>query len=148
MKFTEDRLEQAIIELLAAEGYPHSVGAALSLETGRNPDDVLIKSDLRAFLATRYQADSITDYEIDAIIHKLDYLPASDLYDTNKAVMKWIADGFLLKREDHTQKDLYIQLIDYEALDNNRYRIVSQMAIQGFETRIPDAILYINGLPL
>ncbi|WP_435949198.1 type I restriction endonuclease subunit R [Psychrobacter sp. DM8] len=148
MKFTEDRLEQAIIELLAAEGYPHSVGAALSLETGRNPDDVLIKSDLRAFLATRYQADSITDYEIDAIIHKLDYLPASDLYDTNKAVMKWIADGFLLKREDHTQKDLYIQLIDYQALDNNRFRIVSQMAIQGFETRIPDAILYINGLPL
>ena len=72
MKFTEDRLEQAIIELLAAEGYPHSVGAALSFETGRNPDDVLIKADLRQFLATRYQADSITDYEIDSIIHKLD----------------------------------------------------------------------------
>ena len=148
MKFTEDRLEQAIIELLAAEGYPHSVGAALSFETGRNPDDVLIKSDLRQFLATRYQADSITDYEIDSIIHKLDYLPASDLYDSNKAIMKWVADGFLLKREDHTQKDLYIQLLDYEALDNNRFRIVSQMEIQGFELRIPDAILYINGLPL
>lgn len=148
MKFTEDRLEQAIIELLAAEGYPHSVGAAFSFETGRNPDDVLIKSDLRQFLATRYQADSITDYEIESIIHKLDYLPASDLYDSNKAIMKWVADGFLLKREDHTQKDLYIQLLDYEALDNNRFRIVSQMEIQGFELRIPDAILYINGLPL
>ena len=144
MKFTEDRLEQAIIELLAAEGYPHTLGEALD----RNLDDVLIKSDLRQFLATRYQDDLITEYEIESIIHKLEYLPASDLYDSNKAIMKWVADGFLLKREDHTQKDLYIQLIDYEALDNNRFRIVNQMEIQGFELRIPDGILYINGLPL
>ncbi|MGR3900518.1 type I restriction endonuclease subunit R [Psychrobacter sp. 1176_08] len=144
MKFTEDRLEQAIIELLAAEGYPHTVGEALN----RNPDDVLIKSDLRQFLATRYRDDSITEYEIESIIHKLEYLPASDLYDTNKAIMKFVADGFFLKREDYTQKDLYIQLLDYEALDNNRFRIVNQMEIQGFELRIPDGILYINGLPL
>ncbi len=149
MKFTEDRLEQAIIELLAAEGYPHTVGEALD----RSPDDVLIKSDLRQFLATRYQADLITDYEIESIIHKLEYLPASDLYDTNKAIMKFIADGFFLKRDDYTQKDLYIQLIDYDAIggsaiDTNCYRIVNQMEIQGFELRIPDGILYINGLPL
>lgn len=144
MKFTEDRLEQAIIELLSAEGYPHTLGEILD----RNPDDVLIKSDLRHFLATRYKDDLITDYEIESIIHKLEYLPASDLYDTNKAIMKLVADGFTLKREDYTQKDLYIQLIDYEALDNNRFRIVSQMEIQGFELRIPDSILYINGLPL
>lgn len=144
MKFTEDRLEQAIIELLAAEGYPHTLGEALD----RNLDDVLIKSDLRHFLATRYRDESITDYEIESIIHKLEYLPASDLYDTNKAIMKLVADGFTLKREDYTQKDLYIQLIDYEALDNNRFRIVNQMEIQGFELRIPDSILYINGLPL
>jgi type I restriction enzyme R subunit len=144
LKFTEDRLEQAIIELLAAEGYPHTLGEALD----RNLDDVLIKSDLRHFLATRYKADLITEYEIESIIHKLEYLPASDLYDTNKAIMKLVADGFTLKREDYTQKDLYIQLIDYEALNNNRFRIVNQMEIQGFELRIPDGILYINGLPL
>ncbi|WP_201556181.1 type I restriction endonuclease subunit R [Psychrobacter immobilis] len=144
MKFTEDKLERAIIELLATEGYPHIVGEALE----RNHDDVLIKSDLRKFLATRYQSEAITSYEIDSIIHKLEYIPASDLYDTNKAIMKFIADGFLLKREDHTQKDLYIQLIDYDSINKNAYRIISQMAIQGFELRIPDAILYINGLPL
>jgi len=144
LKFTEDRLEQAIIELLAAEGYPHTLGETLD----RNPDDVLIKSDLRQFLAARYQADLITEYEIESIIHKLEYLPASDLYDTNKDIMKLVADGFTLKREDYTQKDLYIQLIDYEALDNNRFRIANQMEIQGFELRIPDGILYINGLPL
>ena len=144
MKFTEERLEQAIIELLGKEGYPHSRGESIN----RTPSDVLIKSDLYEFLATRYQNESITESEIDSVIHKLEYLPASDLYDTNKAIMKFVSDGFLLKREDANQKDLYIQLIDYDDIDNNHYRIVNQMEIHGYELRIPDGILYINGLPL
>ncbi|WP_182407533.1 type I restriction endonuclease subunit R [Psychrobacter sp. GP33] len=148
MTFTEDKLEQAIIELLGVQGYAHTHGETLTYECARRPEEVLIKSDLRAYLATRYQADLITDYEIESIIHKLDYLPASDLYDSNKAIMKWVADGFLLKREDHLQKDLYIQLLDYDEMHNNHFRLVNQMGIQGFELRIPDSILYINGLPL
>jgi type I restriction enzyme R subunit len=144
MKFTEERLEQAIIELLGKEGYPHTYGEAIE----RAPEDVLIKPDLREFLAKRYQVKGITAYEIEQIIHKLEYLPASDLYDTNKVIMKFVSDGFLLKREDATQKDLYIQLIDFVDLENNCYRIVNQMEIQGYELRIPDGILYINGLPL
>lgn len=144
MKFTEATLEQAIIALLAAEGYPHSLGAVLD----RNPDDVLIKSDLRDFLAARYHADAITANEIETIIHQLEYLPASDLYDSNKKIMQCVADGLPLKREDPTQKDLHIQLIDYATTDSNRYRMVNQMEIQGYALRIPDGILYINGLPL
>lgn len=144
MKFTEASLEHAIIDLLAAEGYPHSIGAALD----RNPDDVLIKSDLREFLAARYHADAITANEIESIIHQLEYLPASDLYDSNKKIMQCVADGMPLKREDPTQKDLHIQLIDYATTDSNRYRMVNQMEIQGYALRIPDGILYINGLPL
>tara|TARA_R110002049_G_scaffold273474_1_gene451227 strand:+ start:6478 stop:9732 length:3255 start_codon:yes stop_codon:yes gene_type:complete len=169
VKFTEGRLEKAIIELLGKEGYPHISGESIE----RAPGDVLIRSDLREFLTKRYQAEGITAYEIEQIIHKLEYLPASDLYDTNKAIMTLVSDGFLLKREDASQKDLYIQLIDYDSVvadlnaatqdqlkiaepslsylpkqDSNIYRIVNQMEIQGFELRIPDGILYINGLPL
>ncbi|MGX9360430.1 type I restriction endonuclease subunit R [Pantoea ananatis] len=169
MKFTEERLEQAIIELLEKEGYLHTVGDAID----RAYEDVLIKSDLREFLFKRYQSVGITEYEIEKIIHMLEYFPASDLYDTNKAIMKLISDGFLLKREDTSQKDLYIQLIDFSSSigdlnleakgkcqvddlgrdyipsqDLNVYRIVTQMGIKGYELRIPDGILYINGLPL
>ena len=62
--------------------------------------------------------------------------------------MKDMSNGFLLKREDHTLKDLFIQLIDYDDISNNTLRVVTQLNIQGYELRIPDAILYINGLPL
>ena len=167
MKFTEAQLEAAIIELLGAEGYPHVLGEAIM----RSPSEVLIKEDLRNFLSKHYADDGITSGEIETILRQLEAYPAGDLYESNKAIMKLVADGFLLKREDHTQKDLYIQLIDYSALPtyrtpepgevdrigedagiynsgNNIFKIVNQLEILGSEKRIPDGILYINGLPL
>ena len=168
MKFTEERLEQAIIELLKEEGYPHVLGQDIA----RNPSEVLIREDLGNFLAQRYADDNITPGEINSVIRKLETFPSSDLYESNKAIMKMVSDGFLLKREDRSQKDLYVQLIDYRELtefrtpqagevttvvaepsatyhaSNNICKIVNQLEITGYEKRIPDGILYINGLPL
>ena len=62
--------------------------------------------------------------------------------------MKLISDGFALKREDRSQKDIWVYLIDYHESNNNTYKIVNQLEIVGYQRRIPDGILYINGLPL
>lgn len=171
MSFNEAKLEQAIIELLGQQGYSHYTGD--SIQRASN-SDVLIKGDLRQFLAAQYAVDNITANEIESIIQQLESLPALDLYESNKTIHKRVADGFLLKRErtQQSQKDLYIQLIDYSGLPEQRvpvagevetlqaeapatyragsniYRLVSQLTIEGSEKRIPDAILYINGLPL
>jgi len=143
--FTEEKLELAILELLGKEGFPHVHGRTID----RADSDVLIRGDLREYLSSRYAADGINEGEIDQIFRRLDAFSAADLYESNKAIMKLISDGFLLKREDRNKKDLYIQLIDYSLIDNNTYKIVNQLEIHGFETpRIPDGILYINGLPL
>jgi type I restriction enzyme, R subunit len=177
MSFTEARLEQAIIELLGQQGFPHIPGGSL----GRSKSGVLIKEDLRAYLGKRYATEQITASEIDTIIHQLEKLPAADLYDSNRTIHRRVADGFLLKREpaagdkQRSKKDLYIQLIDYAGLpeqrvpaegevetlaaaavndpqtaygDGNIYKLVNQLEIEGNELRKPDAILYINGLPL
>jgi type I restriction enzyme R subunit len=104
-KFTEAKLEQAIINLLKGEGYPHYLGETIS----REQSEVLIKDDLSSFLSNKYSREKITHSEIVSIIRKLEVLPASDLYDSNKSIMKMISDGFLLKREDRSQKDLHIQ---------------------------------------
>ena len=45
MKFTEAKLEKAIIELLGEQGYPHLNGGELK----RSNSEVLIKDDLSAF---------------------------------------------------------------------------------------------------
>lgn len=170
MKFTEAQLEKAIIELLGQEGYPYLPGERIV----RSPQEVLIKEDLVAYLEGRYGADGITKGEIETIIRQLENYSAGDLYESNKAIMKLIQDGFLLRREDPKKTDLFIELIDYRTLarhrqpragevptlsaeeeasdygpkDGNIFKVVNQLEITGYETRIPDGILYLNGLPL
>ncbi|MFZ4377388.1 MAG: type I restriction endonuclease subunit R [Saprospiraceae bacterium] len=168
MKFTEQKLEKAFTELLEQEGYPHHSGITII----RKPDEVLIEEDLRNFLLNQYAQENITLNEVNAIILQLKVLPSSDLYESNKTFLKMLSDGFILKREDRSQKDIYIQLINYAGLnkhrqpkeeeliyiiaepeenytiDTNIYKFVNQLEILGNEKRIPDGIVYINGLPL
>lgn len=160
MKFTEAQLEQAFIHLLQQEEMQHVLGNDLRKTEGNMvaesranygyiaTEKVLIEEDLRTFLTMQYREEGITRSEIDSIIRELEQLPASDLYESNKIFMKKLSDGFLLKREDRTQKDIFIQFIDYSEADQNIYKIVNQLAIKGYEMRIPDLILYVNGLPL
>ena len=133
----------------------------------------MIEADLQSFLSSQYAAHGITDNEIHSIILQLKSLAASDLYESNKTFLRMLSDGFILKREDRSQKDIFIQLIDYAGLDkqrqakeefletvwseteqagyakdNNTYKFVTQLEIQGTEKRIPDGILYVNGMPL
>ena len=144
MKFTEETLEKAVIELFEAEQIKHCNGMYIHKEMS----DVLLRDDLKQFLLNQYADDDITLNEITSIIRKLELYPSSALYDSNKAIMKLVSDGFVFKREDRTKKDIFIQLIDYENINNNTFKIVNQLEIQGYEKRIPDAIVYINGLPL
>ncbi|WP_413375573.1 type I restriction endonuclease subunit R [Paenibacillus taichungensis] len=144
MKFTEESLERAVIELFESEDYKHQNGMCIHKEIS----DVLLRDDIKTYLLDRYSDDEITNNEIDSIIREMEVLPSSALYDSNKAIIKMISDGFIFKREDRSKKDLFIQLIDFEGLENNLYKIVNQLEIQGYEKRIPDAIVYVNGLPL
>lgn len=144
MKFTEAQLEQAFIELLVQEDIPHVLGGDIA----RPEEEVLIKEDLKAFLLSQYKAENLTALEADQIIRQLEVFSSSDLYESNKTIMKLISDGFALKREDRSQKDIWIYLIDYSDKNNNTYKIVNQLEITGYHKRIPDGILYINGIPL
>jgi len=65
MKFTEAKLEQAFIELLENEGYPHFVGSSL---VRSSEDEVLIEDDLKTYLLTRYQNANLTETEAQSII--------------------------------------------------------------------------------
>lgn len=168
LSFSEAKLEQAIIELLQEQGYQHLIGDDVPRSS---LDHVIIEDDLRHYLASRYQIDGITEAEIQRLIKQLTTLPASDLYESNKTFCAWLANGFLFKRDDRQQKDLYIELLDTRHLSAalrelfnaedvplqqaaepsatylvkplNRLKVVNQLTISGKENqpRIPDAIL-------
>jgi type I restriction enzyme R subunit len=166
MKFTEEKLEKAFTELLANEGFPHHLGNTIV----RSAEEVIIEEDLINYLLSKYANKQLTLTEAKSIALQLKTLPASDLYESNKTILRWLSDGFILKREDRTQKDIHIELIDYNGLESqlassdldfivaeskepypadlNIYKFVNQLEIVGSEKRIPDGIIYINGLPL
>ena len=141
----EAQLELSVMELFQQEGYEYLSGDSILRET----TDVLLKDDLRMYLMMKYAADGITSNEIETIILGLVRASHEPLYDANKEMLNKIIEGFVLRREDKTKKDLFIRLIDFDNVHNNIFKVVNQVEIQGkHELRIPDAIVYVNGLPL
>ena len=143
-KFTEEKLEKVFIELLEQENYPHYLGTTIE----RKETDVLIENDLKEFLLKKYKNEKITNLETDLIISRIRNLSYSNLYESNKIIMDMISNGFSFKRENHLEKDIWIYLIDFTEKNENMYKFVNQLEITGNEKRIPDGIIYINGIPL
>ena len=161
MKYYESELEKAFINQFEALDYAYQNGSDLrqtaSDKMAAEPEvqyghvvgeEVLIREELAQYLAKRYEKEAITAIEIERIIREIEKLPASDLYESNKAFMQKLSNGFVFKRDDYQQKDLFIEFIDYSDKNQNTYKVVNQLAIRGNELRIPDLILYVNGLPL
>lgn len=142
--FNEHALEMAIIELLEKQGYTYTCGTEIHKELS----DVLLRDDLRLYLNSRYANKSITPLEVETVIAKLSATNSQSLYENHVATYRLIREGFSIKREDNLLADLHIEPIDFETQSNNIYKIVNQLEIKGLEKRIPDGIIYINGLPL
>lgn len=145
MPFNEHALEMSILELLQNKGYTYQMGSKLL----RDKSEVLIVNDLKEYLHTRYASEELTESEIDSIILSL-RTAGGTLYEANKAVLSMIIDGFVFNREDKDKKDIFIELLNYVEPEKNFFKIVNQLEIEGddHQIRIPDGIIYVNGLPL
>jgi len=64
MKFNEETLEQAVIELFETQHVPHVHGETIHKEMA----DVLLRDDLKNFLLNQYSKDDITLNEIDGML--------------------------------------------------------------------------------
>ena len=143
--FNEHSLEMSIMELFQDEGYIYLNGEQIH----RERSEVLLTDDFRQYLLNRYAKDGLTTTEIDSILLRLKSISGT-IYEANKTFCKLLCDGFILNREDRTQKDLYIQLVDYDHPENNVFKIVNQFEIEGVggQLRIPDGIVFLNGIPV
>ncbi len=155
--FNEAQLEASIIQLFLEQHYDYRPGETLAR---KDKTEVLQKDDLRAYLKERYASEAITDREVDNAVRRIEQTTGGTLYDENRDFIELLMNGFSMKREDPTKPNLYIYPVDFNCKhkapttgkhdkDYNRYSIVNQLEVQGVEQlRIPDAIVYVNGLPL
>ncbi len=142
--FNEHSLEMAIMELFAQQGYSYQSGETIHKELS----EVLLRDDLRMFLQERYSAQGITPLEVERAIARLTADNGAPLYEQNRQFHRLMTEGFAIKREDASLPDLFVEVIDFDHPDRNFFKVVNQLEIKGLEKRIPDGIVYVNGLPV
>ena len=144
--FNESLLEQSVISLLEEQGYDYVKGE----EIERDLDEVVLRDDLAAYLHNRYKNDGITDQEVENAIRIITQKQGGTLYAENKHTLNLLMDGFSLKREDPAKQNLYIYPIAFDEANqkHNIFKVVNQFDITEIEHRIPDVIVFVNGLPV
>ncbi len=117
----------------------------------REITDVLLEKELKDALC-RLNPDIATQPDrADEVIHKLRAILITvgnvGLVRANEEFATWLRGEHTLpfgKNENHVP----IRIIDFEVLKNNTYILTNQFKIRARETKIPDIVFFINGIPL
>lgn len=144
--YCESEYEYAFIGFLEQEGWKYISGNNMSRTTKR---DVLFNEDLITFL-TKTNSD-LTEDEVTKIVDTVRLVGAESDFATLHKVYGWMVNGIQFIPNNGLAK--MVSLIDFENPDNNIFRVVNQLVVEYTnngknETRRPDVLLYVNGMPL
>lgn len=148
-KFTEDELEQAIIELFRQQDFGGVRWGYMNDERlHRRLGEPLMEDRLRESLRRRYAELNLTDGEIQTLVGALKHIPATPLYDGCRRTFWLINEGYTLVREEPGRPAVHIEYIDFDDISNNDFLIVNQYTVEDVRTRRPDLLCFVNGIPL
>lgn len=149
---TEDKLEQEMLTWLTEIGYTHVYGPTIACdgeasERSNYQDILLIERLQRAINQLNPEIPSIA--REDALQQVRD-LNTPILLSANRRFHHFLVNGVPVEYQKggETRGD-FVRLIDFEIPSNNEWLAVNQFSIKGEKnTRRPDIVLFINGLPL
>jgi type I restriction enzyme R subunit len=129
--------EKPAMDMLAALDYqPLAPEAALTMREEENR--VILKPVL---MATLQALNGIGAGDAEAIYNDLATL--SDNEDWQRKLR-----GGYSRRITGENRDRPIALIDFKTPSNNRFHVVRQMRVAAQRSRVPDIVLFVNGIPL
>lgn len=143
MSFLESNYENAIMELLDELGYTRLYG----------PDIV------RDFHCPLY-LDALTErlphinpeadrQAVEEALYKLTHMEHGTLVQQNKQFIDWLQNGVEVsyQKNGETKHDI-IRLVDYQTPDKNLFHAINQWTIVENETKRPDVVIFLNGIPV
>lgn len=144
--YCESQFEYAFIGFLEQEGWTYLSGNNINRTTKR---DVLIKDDFIEFI--KKTEPTFTDDEVEKIYDIIRLAGAESDFATLHKVYGWMVDGIQFTPNNGRAK--MVQLIDFDNPRNNVLKVVNQLVVEYTnngknETRRPDVMLYVNGMPL
>lgn len=117
----------------------------------RDLTDVLLEKELKAALCRLNPAIEAHPERAEEVIHKLRAILITvnnvGLVRANEEFAKWLRGEVSLPIGEHN-KHVVVRLIDFEEIGNNSFLVVNQLKVRARETKIPDIVMYVNGIPL
>jgi len=156
---SEDDIEQAILQKLAAEPFGYDIlrcdaspdkREMLPDGTGRdNKKQCVLPQVLREAL-TRLNPDIPAEKLAEIARDLCRDFSASDMTATNCKYYNQIRNGIKVDFRRNGKADFaFVKLVDFEHPESNTFTTVSQMWIQGrVYWRRPDVLVFVNGLPM
>ena len=145
-RYCESEYEYAFLGFLEAEGWQYLSGNEINRSVKR---DVLIADDFKMFM-TDTNPD-LTEDEAAQIFDAVRLVGSESDFATLHKVYGWMVDGVQFTPQDGMAR--MVSLIDFEDPSNNIFRAVNQFTVEYSNNgqkkpRIPDVLLFVNGMPL
>jgi type I restriction enzyme R subunit len=136
-------------EEAAPYGFQWRYKPASELERGVN--EVLVESELRKALIRINPEIAQKPERADEVIYRLRAIlitvNQSGLVRANEEFAKWLT-GEKTMPFGENNRHVPVRLIDFNTLSSNSFIITSQYRVHARETKIPDIVLLINGMPV
>ena len=152
---SEDAVEQALLDWLAGLGWATAHGPDISPPDARMPgpdrasySDVMLTSRLREAIARLNP--SIPPGARDDALRRVLSPNVPGLVNANRQLHRWLVDGVPVEfQKDGETRGDRVRLLDFADVAANDWLAVKQFSVQGpKQTRRPDVLLFVNGLPL
>ena len=145
-KYCESGYESAFLAFLEQEGWNYLAGNSIARKSKR---EVLYTGDMEQFLS-KTNPDLTVD-EISQIVDTVRLVGAESEFSALHKVYGWMVNGIQFTPQSGLAK--MVALIDFDNPENNIFRVVNQLSVEYInnglaKTRIPDVLLYVNGMPL
>ncbi len=117
----------------------------------REITDIFLENELKESLIRLNPAIKSNPERAEEVIRKLRAVLISvsntGLVRANEEFSKWLRGEISMpvgKNNEHVN----IRVIDFEQTDNNSFLLTNQFKIRAAETKIPDIVMFVNGIPL
>lgn len=156
----EAAYEREVLSWLSEIGWAHVFGPEIA-PNGSEPEresmkDLILIERLETALS-RINPQVSRDV-IRRVCQKIESPGETDLFKANLLISKWMRDGIqeLVRSVNGEETTELIKIIDFQNIDNNDWAAVNQLRLTLDElndtgdhgTRVPDIVLYLNGIPI
>ena len=144
MSYTEESYENVVLAVLRDTlGYDHVYGPDFE----RDYSNPLYEPDLLPSL--RRINSNVPEEALVEAIHKLRNLGDGTLLQRNTVFMDYLQNGVSVNYFDGVeQRSALVQLVDYKNTDNNNFVAINQWTVEEYNTKRPDVVIFLNGLPI